>query len=398
MHLQPQRSMSSWSHYYTTFLISFSAICCCIRAWCRCWRSFNYTPLAPAVCGTSFFFSYCFLSCLPTSGKTSAFFVWLFSYCEKLKGIRLAWKIVDKILNRLYTQLQRFALVGQIIPQSITLMRIDKFIPKEQGIYNWCRDYYWMPYLWMYSDSSACCLTIHLQWRTYLACKGGLGDQRDQSVTSILIYPQNQQCMDWFCCLSGASGELTRDMTTFSLLQLSAAGLPVLLPPAKAKLKSLFVLPFHTHGGFKHWISRGHNKVMTLLRYTATIFIVAICSVMVDARYGSGATLCCCSCRHKDCRSSTWWVRCSCGSCQKGRRSFTWWICCSHCDWNNDYRSYTWQVLPSDTEINLDTTRGAYGQQIKELEQIISWLDVSSELILSQRCSSCLIHVSVKWL
>ncbi|CAK9858206.1 unnamed protein product [Sphagnum jensenii] len=37
-------------------------------------------------------------------------------------------------------------------------------------------------------------------------------------------------------------------MTTFSLLQLSAAGLPVLLPPEKAKLKSLFVLPFHTHG------------------------------------------------------------------------------------------------------------------------------------------------------
>jgi hypothetical protein len=33
-----------------------------------------------------------------------------FSYCEKLKGIiRLAWKIVDKILNCLYTQLQRFA-------------------------------------------------------------------------------------------------------------------------------------------------------------------------------------------------------------------------------------------------------------------------------------------------
>jgi hypothetical protein len=108
------------------------------------------------------------------------------------------------------------------------------------------------------------------------------------------------------CCLSGASSrELTPDMTTFSLLQLSAAGLPVLLPPAKAKLKSLFVLPFHTRGGFKHWISRGHNKVMTLLIYTGTILIVAICSVMVDARYGSGATLCCCSCRHKDCRSST---------------------------------------------------------------------------------------------
>jgi hypothetical protein len=81
------------------------------------------------------------------------------------------------------------------------------------------------------------------------------------------------------CCLSGASGELTPDMTTFFLLQLSASGLPVLLPSAKAKLKSLSVLPFHTHGGFKHWISRGHNKVMTLLRYTGTIFIVAICSV-----------------------------------------------------------------------------------------------------------------------
>lgn len=107
------------------------------------------------------------------------------------------------------------------------------------------------------------------------------------------------------CCLSGASGELTRDMTTFSLLQLSASGLPVLLPSAKAKLKSLSVLPFHTHGGFKHWISRGYNTVMTLLRYTGTIFIVAICSVMVDARYGSGATLCCCSCCHKDCRSCT---------------------------------------------------------------------------------------------
>jgi hypothetical protein len=49
-------------------------------------------------------------------------------YCEKLKGIRrLAWKIVDKILNRLYTQLQRFAVLGQFIPQSKTLMRIDKF-------------------------------------------------------------------------------------------------------------------------------------------------------------------------------------------------------------------------------------------------------------------------------
>jgi hypothetical protein len=92
------------------------------------------------------------------------------------------------------------------------------------------------------------------------------------------------------CCLSGVSGELTHVMTTFSLLQLSASGLPVLLRPAKAKLKSLFVLPFDTHGGFKHWISRGHNKVMTLLRYTGTIFIVAICSVMVDTRYGSGAT------------------------------------------------------------------------------------------------------------
>ncbi len=176
-------------------------------------------------------------------------------------------------------------------------------------------------------------------------------------------------------------------------------GLPVLLPPAKAKLKSLFVLPFHTHGGFKHWISRGHNKAMTLLIYTGTILIVAICSVMVDARYGSGATLCCCSCRHKDCRSSTWWVRCSCSSCQKGHRSFTWWICCSHCGWNNDYRSSTWTSLTFwYRDRPRHHTSGAYGQHIKELEQIISWLDVSTEFILSHRCTSCLIHVPVKWL
>lgn len=76
---------------------------------------------------------------------------------------------------------------------------LTNFIPKEQGMYKWCCDYYWMPYIiWMYSDSSACSLTIHLQWRTYLACKGGLGDWRDQSVTSISIYPQNRQCMGWF--------------------------------------------------------------------------------------------------------------------------------------------------------------------------------------------------------